>query len=300
MKYFSQLVCLSLVLSFSSASAQESLVDIAASYPQLSTLVSVLQQSGLDAALQGPGPFTVFAPTNQAFAAIPATTLERITADPQTLRAVLGYHVVAGALVASNVANTSAATTLHGEDLVFRSLNGSVTAGGATVTAADLMATNGVLHFIDRVLLPPSLAIGTPEEVDSISSIIAQEPRFSTLATALEASGMLSALSMDGEYTLFAPTDQAFARLDPATLEALLADPEALRSVLAYHVLVGRAIGADLVNIDRAQTLEGSGVNISVEAGNIRVDGATVTILNLIASNGVIQGLDSVLLPPGM
>lgn len=299
-----KVAAVSLILVGAQAFAQPNvgpnIVEVAQSYSQLSSLVTALGETDLAAQLTGPGPFTVFAPTNRAFANVPVATLEAIVSDPATLRAVLAYHVVGGPLVASNIAEGRAATTLLGEDVRFASTDQGLSVGGAQVAASDILASNGVVHIIDRVLLPPSLFQGRPEALDNIVEIVQTEPQFSTLATALEAAGMINTLRVGSEYTLFAPTNAAFERLPRAQFDALLADPAALRAVLSYHVLVGQATEADLVNINRANTLEGSEVLVTVSGGNIVINDTPITLLNLITTNGVIQVVDEVLIPSGM
>ncbi len=307
-RYALKLAVLSLALAvgsvggvaFAQPNVGPNIVEVAQSYPQLSSLVTALGATDLAAQLSGPGPFTVFAPTNRAFASVPSATLERIVSNPETLRAVLSYHVIAGPLVASNIAEGRAGTTVFGEDVRFGETSQGLTVGGAQVLASDILASNGVVHLIDRVLLPPSLFQGQPEALDNIVEIIQTEPQFSTLATALDAAGMLNTLRVGNEYTLFAPTNAAFEQLPRAQFDALLNDPAALRAVLSYHVLIGQATEADLVNINRADTLEGSEVLVSITGGDILINGTPITLRNLITSNGVIQVLDEVLVPSGM
>jgi len=131
-------------------------VEVAESAGNFTTLLAAVRAAGLEDALRGDGPFTVFAPTDEAFAALPAGTVEALLADPEALRAVLTYHVVAGKVTAAEVTSLSEATTLQGSAVEIRAHGGAVHVGGATVTAADVMASNGVIHVIDRVLLPPT------------------------------------------------------------------------------------------------------------------------------------------------
>jgi uncharacterized surface protein with fasciclin (FAS1) repeats len=134
----------------------KTIVDVAAEAGSFNTLLTAVKAAGLEDALRGAGPFTVFAPTDEAFAALPAGTIEALLADPARLRAVLTYHVVAGKVMASDVvaAGTARPATLQGSTLHVRVEGGGVKVDGATVVAADVEASNGVIHVIDRVVLP--------------------------------------------------------------------------------------------------------------------------------------------------
>lgn len=153
---------LSVALSTTPAHAQTmssgDIVDTAVNAGQFNTLATALQAAGLVDTLTGPGPFTVFAPTDAAFAKLPAGTLDSLLANPDQLREVLTYHVIAGADSAADVSMLQQATTVEGEDVTINATNGVVQVNDATVTTPDIMASNGVIHVIDTVLLPPSLA----------------------------------------------------------------------------------------------------------------------------------------------
>lgn len=135
------------------AAAPGDLVDVAAANPQFKTLVAAVQAAGLVETLKGPGPFTVFAPTDAAFAKLPPGTVDKLLADKAALTKVLTYHVVAGKVMAADVAGLKSATTVQGGSLAIDTSNG-VKVGGATVVQADVPASNGVIHVIDTVLIP--------------------------------------------------------------------------------------------------------------------------------------------------
>jgi LPXTG-motif cell wall-anchored protein len=139
------------------AQAQRDIVDTAVGAGQFTTLARALQAAGLVETLKGPGPYTVFAPTDAAFAKLPPGTLDSLLANPAQLRAVLTYHVVPGRVTAAQVAGLSTATTVQGEPIRITATGGTVRINNATVTQADVMASNGVIHVVDTVLLPPSL-----------------------------------------------------------------------------------------------------------------------------------------------
>lgn len=136
------------------------IVDTAVGAGEFNTLAAALQAAGLVDTLKGPGPFTVFAPTDAAFAKLPAGTLDSLLANPDLLRRVLTYHVVGGADTAADVSQLQAATTVEGENVTINATEGVVQVNDATVTQADIMASNGVIHVVDTVLLPPSLMAG--------------------------------------------------------------------------------------------------------------------------------------------
>ncbi|MEI7819152.1 MAG: fasciclin domain-containing protein [bacterium] len=134
--------------------ASKNIVEIASADPQFSTLVTAVKAAGLVETLSGPGPFTVFAPTNDAFAKLPAGTLDSLLADPAKLKAVLTYHVVSGDVKAADVVKLTSVTTVNGKTAPITVAGNVVKVGPATVTATDIAATNGTIHVIDTVLVP--------------------------------------------------------------------------------------------------------------------------------------------------
>jgi uncharacterized surface protein with fasciclin (FAS1) repeats len=140
------------------AKPTQNIVQIAASNPQFSTLVSLVKEAGLVKTLSGKGPFTVLAPTNAAFKKVPAATLAALKADPDKLRAVLTYHVIPGKVPASKVVtlNGKSVKTVEGSTVKITVKGKAVKVNNATVTKTDIMATNGVIHVINGVLIPPA------------------------------------------------------------------------------------------------------------------------------------------------
>ena len=139
-----------------SAAASKTIVGVAASDPQFSTLVSLVKKAGLVGALSGTQKLTVFAPTNAAFAKVPKATLAALGKDPAKLRAVLTYHVVKGVVPASKVVTLKSATTLNGKPVTIRVTGKTVRVNNARVIKTDVKASNGIIHVIDRVLIPPT------------------------------------------------------------------------------------------------------------------------------------------------
>ncbi len=278
-----------------------SIVDIAVKDGRFKTLVSALTAAGLVETLQGAGPFTVFAPTDDAFAKIPAADLNGLIADKEVLTKVLLYHVVPGKVMASDVVKLASADTVEGSPVGISIVDGKrvFLNNNSEVIITDIQGSNGVIHVIDNVLFPPAddSAMMPAAKMDIVDTAVA-DGRFTTLATALTAAGLIETLKGAGPFTVFAPTDEAFAKLPAGTLEALLADKEALTKVLLYHVVPGSVMASDVVKLDSATTVEGSPVDITVEDGKVMVNGAQVIITDVATSNGVIHVIDTVLLPP--
>ena len=346
------------------AQPEQDIVDIAVADGRFTTLVAAVQAAGLVDALKGPGPFTVFAPTDDAFAALPAGTVEGLLNDIPALTNILLYHVVSGKAMAADVVGLSSVTTLQGADISIAVRDGGVFLNDTVqVIITDIEASNGVIHVIDAVLLPPftvtnsgrqnlnfrsgpgldqsiigrfpvgatapavarndagdwvqidfngqrgwvyaplttpsgdvqTLEIARPNIVE----IAVADGRFTTLVAAVQAAGLVDALSGEGPLTVFAPTDDAFAALPAGTVEGLLNDIPALTNILLYHVVSGKAMAADVVGLSSVTTLQGADISIAVRDGGVFLnDTVQVIITDIEASNGVIHVIDAVLLPP--
>ena len=263
------------------------------------TLVAALDAADLVETLSGDGTFTVFAPTDDAFAALPEGMLEELLVDPETLKQILLYHVVGDVVMAETVVTLDEAETLEGSMVAIDVVDGNVFLNDSQVTSTDIEASNGVVHVIDKVLVPvmqEAVSNETLEESKSIAEI-AVAGGFNTLVAALSAADLVETLSGDGAFTVFAPTDDAFVALPEGMLEGLLADTESLTQILLYHV-VGDVVMADtVVTLDEAETLEGSKVEIEVVDGKVFVNDSQVTSTDIEASNGVIHVIDKVLVP---
>jgi transforming growth factor-beta-induced protein len=268
-----------------------SIVDIAVADGRFTTLVAALQAAGLAETLAGEGPFTVFAPTDDAFAKLPEGTVEALLEDIPALTDILLYHVVSGEVLAEQVVALNSAKTLNEKFVEIEVMDGMVYVNDAQVVITDIQADNGVIHVIDTVLLPA-------ESQGSIVDIAVADGRFTTLAAALEAAGLVETLSNEGLFTVFAPTDDAFAKLPEGTVEALLEDIPALTDILLYHVVSGKVTAEEVVALEEAETLLGENISIRVEDGNVYINDAMVIITDIMADNGVIHVIDSVLLPP--
>ena len=289
----------------------KSIVDIAVEDGRFTTLVAAVQAAGLAETLSGEGQFTVFAPTDDAFAALPEGTVESLLEEPEgALRDILLYHVAEGAVPAETVATLESATTIQGEPVAIEVMDGQVMLNdSATVIITDIEASNGIIHVIDAVILPPSIVEAAAEEqmvekemmdAKSIAEIAVEDGRFTTLVAALDAAGLVETLSGEGEFTVFAPVDDAFAALPEGTVESLLEDPQGtLTDVLLYHVVDGAVPAETVVTLESAPTLQGSDVAVSVVDGEVFLnDTVKVIITDIAASNGIVHVVDAVLLPP--
>ena len=270
----------------------KNIVETAASAGSFETLVSAVQAAGLVETLSSSGPFTVFAPTDDAFAKLPGGTLDRLLKNPDQLAAILKLHVVPGRLMAADVVKLSSARTALGQILHIDTTSG-VRIGAANVINTDIETSNGVIHVIDSVLLPENDIVETARSAGT----------FKTLLAALEAAGLTDALRGEGPLTVFAPTDEAFgALLEELGImaEDLLADPN-LANILLYHVVSGAFMAADVIDIAPADVptlYDENTVAIAVVDGNVVInDVATVTTPDVVASNGVIHVIDAVLVP---
>lgn len=134
--------------------SDENIVEVAMAAGSFNTLVAAVKAAGLAETLSGPGPFTVFAPTDEAFAQIPEADLNALLADKEALTAVLTYHVVSGAVRSADVVKLSSAETVNGQSVRIKTMDGKVMIDGATVVSADIEASNGIIHVIDKVILP--------------------------------------------------------------------------------------------------------------------------------------------------
>jgi uncharacterized surface protein with fasciclin (FAS1) repeats len=280
---------------------EKDIVDTAVEAGSFETLVAAVQAAGLVDALKGEGPFTVFAPTDDAFAALPEGTLEALLADPEgDLTQILLYHVVPGKVMAADVSDGLEAETLQGAKAAFSVDGNSVMIGDATIVATDIETSNGVIHVIDAVILPPTEEEAGMMEKDIVDTAI-EAGSFETLVAAVQAAGLVDALKGEGPLTVFAPTDDAFAALPEGTLETLLADPEGdLKQILLYHVVPGKVMAADVSDGLEAETLQGEKATFSVAGDGAMIEGAAIVTTDIETSNGVIHVIDAVILPPGM
>jgi len=256
------------------------------------SLVAALVHADLVTALQGDGPFTVFAPTDDAFAAagIDLTTFDT-DEENATLVDILTYHVYAGSVEAAQVTDGMTATMLNGDDATFTVTNESVMIGDATVTMADVMASNGIIHVIDKVLMPPADLVDIPTVAQGTGI-------HDSLVAAVIQAELLSTLQGEGPFTVFAPTDDAFAA---AGVDLVALDNDegkaALTNILLYHVVSGTVPSSAVTDGLVAAAVNGDDLTFTVGDG-VMVNDANVILADVMASNGIIHVIDKVLIPP--
>ena len=254
---------------------------------------------------QGPGPFTVFAPTNDAFSELGDAVVNDLLANVTALTNILTYHVVPGRIITASDLDEGTLTTLQGEDITvgyrgywffaYPILNGEVRFAGF-----DILASNGVVHVITDVLIPPTSSAPGP----TIFELAQDDSRLSTLVTALQATGLDETLNTAaGPLTLFAPTDRAFEELGSDTVNDLLANPDRLSAILQYHVVSGRVTRGDLSD-GELTALTGDTIQVDVRGFWFWVRyylnrESRILEFNNEATNGVVHLISEVLTPPG-
>jgi transforming growth factor-beta-induced protein len=272
------------------------IVETAQSDSQFSILVSAVVKAGLVDALKADGPLTVFAPTNSAFEMLfndlGINGIDDLTADQLT--PILLYHVVSGKVMAADVSTgyvPSLNTTAPGGNSVViftDASNGVMLNGASKVVSADVMASNGVIHVIDKVILPPDVV-----------DIAIQNSNFSTLVAAVSKAGLVEALQADGPFTVFAPTNAAFealfANLGVNGIDDLTADQ--LTPILLYHVVSGNVRAADVTSGTVPTLNPDASIEITVDMGVMLNGTANVVATDVQGTNGVVHVIDEVILP---
>lgn len=284
------------------------IVETAMEDGRFTTLVAALEATGLDDDLAGPGPFTVFAPTDDAFDLLPDGTVDFLLdpANQSTLIDILTYHVIDGKVPSADALALDGTSTVmfNGlnvridvvDDVLTLNLNGN---REARVLVVDIAASNGVIHVIDAVLDPE-------DAVENIVDTAVDSGDFTTLVTALTAAELDDDLAGPGPFTVFAPTDEAFAKLPPGTVEFLLepANKAILTDILTYHVYDGSVLSQAAISLNGQSVimLNGGSLSFDIAAGELVLNlggnrPATVTITDVLCANGVIHVIDTVLDP---
>jgi len=274
----------------------QNIVQLAQATPDLSTLVTALTAGGLTGTLSGKGPFTVFAPTNEAFAKIETKALNALLKNKAELDKVLEYHVLAANLHMRELMAVKIAKTLEGENVDVTDPGGVIKVNNAKVLTADVAASNGIVHIIDTVLMPPS---GPPLPLKKdIVHVAEGNADLSTLVAALTAGKLVATLEGKGPFTVFAPTNEAFAKIPKDALTKLLGNQKLLDQLLEYHVLSGDFSMRDLMAAKLITTLEKEQVIVRSMNNAIMVNNADVVVADVEATNGVVHVVDKVLVPP--
>ncbi|GFO06721.1 fasciclin domain-containing protein [Plakobranchus ocellatus] len=258
-------------------------------------LYDALKKTRLEGPLSGKGPFTLFAPDNEAFLSLP-DWVKTLTQNVTILAEVLKFHAVSGVIKSSDLKNDLLIASLQGPDIRINKYKVGVdnrtvyTAQCAPIdlSRVDKQASNGLIHVLRRVMIPPVS--------DGVASL-AVCPEFKTLTKAINIAKLGRKLRTPGPWTIFAPTDDAFAKLPPGTLEKLLKDIKALTNVLEYHVVNSTLCSAGLSN-GRVKTVQGQDLQISVDIVDVKVNNAKVIVADASVTNGVVHAIDTVLIPP--
>jgi transforming growth factor-beta-induced protein len=298
--------------ALASSARADSVAFIAATNPDFSILADVIVATGQDKLLGTGFPFTVFAPTNAAFEAVLANmgvSLDAALRDNvDMLREVLRYHVLEDQVMSGDITDGLVYQSLQGEYMQFSVADGVVKINGvATVTTADVEASNGVIHVIDTVLTLPSKTLADAREAalanlkeGSIVAIAAADEQFSILVDVIVLTNSTRLLDQGFPFTVFAPTNDAFRAafraLGVSQGEAYL-NPALLREVLRYHILEDQVMSADIEDGAEVETLQGGMLTFSVDGDVIMVNDATVVAADIEAANGVIHVIDAVLVP---
>ena len=321
--------------------ADDTAATAASANPLLSTLVTAVGEADLVDTLNSDGPFTIFAPTNDAFAAIPEDILSAVLADKELLTSVLTYHVIGGeSATAADLGSLGSSETVEGGDVTFGA-DGTMV-NDANVICSDVPVANGTVHIIDSVLLPQVAldAIATLTGGDDMDDDMSEDgmsddvmlgangpacsavpadgagsfagmseetaataasanPLLSTLVTAVVEADLVDTLNSDGPFTIFAPTNDAFAAIPEADLTAVLADKDLLTSILTFHVIAGEQLSSDdLVAAGSAVTVNGAELTFAAEGDVVSVNGAATTICQDVpTANATVHIIDSVLMP---
>ena len=282
------------------------IVENAVNASNVTTVVAAVKAAGLVDTLMSKGPFTVFAPTNDAFAKLPAGTVETLLKKENlsTLQDILTYHVVAGAYTSADITDGMILTTVEGKTLKFtKDANGKIWINGsAMIETKDVISSNGVTHVIDGVLLPPEgVEVGGALMVPNLNIVenAVNASNVTTVVAAVKAAGLVDTLMSKGPFTVFAPTNDAFAKLPAGTVETLLKKENlsTLQSILTYHVIAGKLTSKDLTDGKILTTVEGEKLYVSNIDGKIWINGAMIETKDVISSNGVTHVINWVMLP---
>ncbi len=270
------------------------IVETASSAKVFGTLIAAVKAADLVEVLKSDGPFTVFAPTDDAFKKLPEGTIAKLLKpeNKAMLVSILKYHVVSGKVVAADVVKLNSAKTVEGGSVTIKIKDGSVFLNGnSKVVQTDIAASNGVIHVIDTVLMPPAKK--------NIVETAVSTNMFNTLVAAVKAAGLADTLMGDGPFTVLAPTDDAFKKLPAGTIESLLKpeNKDMLVKILTYHVISGEVRSDQVAAMQKAKTLQGQKVKIKTKGSAVMINGAKVIKADVEASNGVIHVIDTVLMP---
>jgi uncharacterized surface protein with fasciclin (FAS1) repeats len=270
----------------------QNITTIVSNNPNFSLLALAINRAGLTSTINSSNNITVFAPDNEAFAAAGITESAINSLPVETLAAILKYHVVGSSINSTAVPTSAAVATLEGKNLYASNNANGVFVNGIRVKQADVAASNGIIHVISKVMMPPT---------QTIAEIASSNPDFSLLLAAVVRAGLATAVSSEGNYTVFAPTNAAFnAAGFNSAADINNADQELISTVVKYHVLTTTVFASDLTN-GNVNSLQGGALQIST-APSVKIASSSNPVSNIvaadiIATNGVIHVINRVLLP---
>lgn len=272
--------------------AQKNIVEIVIADPNFSLLKQAVVRAGLTSALSS-GSLTVFAPDNAAFAAAGIDSATIASIPENDLATILKYHVLNAKVEAAGVPASDTVNTLDGLNLYASSNANGVFVNGIKVKSANVQAANGVIHVISDVLIPPT---------ESIAEVVSDNSNFEVLLAAVVRAGLASAVSSNGKYTVFAPTDDAFAAAGfPDVASINLAPQNAVTAIVKAHIIGTNVFASDLINASTAPTLQtGVSLTIGTNPASVKLTGSASPVsnvdeANITTTNGVIHIIDRVL-----
>lgn len=292
--------------------ANKDIIENITQAPNLSTLVTAVQAAGLVDTLKGEGPFTVFGPTNFAFAKIPQEVFSDLLKPENVddLKSLLTYHVVSGKYKVEDLKDGQELTTVNGALLRVTKMGSEVLINNARIETSNVMQKNGVAHVIDTVLIPSEAGavyvggVAMYPDKTFVENLV-NAPNLTTVASAVQMAGLIDALSTEGPITVFGPTNEAFNKLPANTLQPLLDNPDKsqLIGILSYHVVEGRYLLSDLRDGQELTTITGQKLTVRKQGNRVSIIGgspnnvAVIETADVVQKNGVAHIIDTVLQP---
>uniref|UniRef100_A0AAY4DD17 Transforming growth factor-beta-induced protein ig-h3 n=1 Tax=Denticeps clupeoides TaxID=299321 RepID=A0AAY4DD17_9TELE len=250
------------------------------------------QRAKLQEEIEGPGSFTFFAPSNEAWAALPTEILDALVSNVNIeLLNALHYHMVNKRLTSDDLKHGAAFSSMYQDfDVHIQHYpNGIITVNCARLVKTDQHATNGIVHVVDRVITAIT---------SDVNSVIETDDDLETLRTAVAAAGLTSMLESEGQYTIFAPTNEAFEKIPPETLNRILGDPVALKDLLNYHILKTLQCSESIVSGTPLETLQGTVLEVGCDGVDMTLNGkAIVQTKDKLGTNGVVHYINELLIP---
>jgi len=262
-----------------------------------SKLAQSLKSAEMLEMLQEKGPYTVFAPTDSAFDQLPAGTLEMLmkSENKESLQRILKFHVVEGSYTADKLAQMGKIKTESGDAVSLNMKDDQLMVGEARVTRADIQCSNGYIHLIDMVMLPPAALEGEEDILDTAEDM----DKFETFLEAADETDLADMLEEKGPYTVFMPTDAAFDQLPEGTLESLMEDENLpqLAGILKFHIVRGAYPAGKLKEQKSLQTLAGESLTFKEDKQAMMVQDAVILQPDIMCKNGIIHVINRVMMP---